>query len=440
MLNWKSLIPILLSLSANANECDVNSYLKNIFQAEDPHRVGMYYQYGSNLIPNDIYTKAISELPVIKTHHVEADIIEHYKKVTHSKGKFELVAPNTAPTSGATVYMIQKDGVSVAVAKIYGDDFHALFREATASDFLKKNQISSSNIFGEANFVVNGTPKAFSFLTLAKGKDINLEIAEASDAFKKLSPLERERFSTGYYKNSEKIDSHIQEAKEQYSHVALASENSAKELARIHKIEPGIENHLEEVTRRRNFLLKKSDRQISDLLSLSDEGYATSDELHRLAEEIKKDIQIYESKPIQENLISVTHGDAHTGNFMVDQHTSQVTMIDNQSLVNSFAAGNGAKGVNESTIDLALLMESIAVKSKNNGFTDSEVRFLQQKAMRGYLQERKMTFSEVSPSLNFHRLRFDMIIATGRGNNVSKMDSQAALHELLVRYKIRTPK
>lgn len=423
-------IGLFTAFSAHANPCEFDPFLRRIIHGSDPLHSDLYYQYGSSIIPSDVLQKNIAALPTVKITNFEEDILNYYRKISGRKGELKITKPDTLPTSGASVYVIEENGQNVSIAKIYGDDYRGLFKEATASDFLRRHQIPTSRVSHEATLMIHNEKKAFSFIDFASGKDINQEIKDVGQSFSNLSEEERIKFSSGSYKGAPEVPKRVKDTKREFQQLCDAAEASAKQIGKIHDIPPGSARMLEEADKRRTLLIGKIDRQLGALEQTRD--------VIKLSEVVKKEVADYANTKINPKLISYTHGDPHTGNFMYDHTSKKITLIDNQSLVNSFGPGAGVIGVNESTIDLALLMESLAVKARTNHFTASEIKYIQQKMLRSYLTERNLRLADVEQSLKFHRLRFDLIIAARPLNiGITAEEKAAALLELLERYQIR---
>jgi len=358
--------------------------------------------------------EAASDLPAvkIKSGETQEDALLSLASSRYPGQKVEFQAPQTAPLSGSKVYMVNVDGKTTDVMKVYETKPQNMGREIaglqTLND-LKPEKFSVPEVSDAFRLEENGRSTPVLMMKAAPGEDGNTAFARVL-AYSDPKDLEQAR----------NYASQVGESLGELHGKSLRAGTGPSE----------IRNYKEyEVSKAKDFL-----NDVAGSKRLEEKGWITSAE--REALEKKGSEQINSFARDGPSRLSLVHGDFHVGNFVLND--GKVTIIDTETLADSVRAGPDRKiiGSSDPLSDVGRLVESIGYKNSAVGGTNATMKEVERTLLESYSKTSGIPLAEVKKGMEFHQLRYDLL-QVSKDSKISEEAQRAELDRTLQRLGIR---
>jgi hypothetical protein len=304
-----------------------------------------------------------------------------------------VLKPLGSPGSGALVYAVTVEGKMIGVFKVFPDKGEML-RELAALERLRSAGLKHMEAGGTSEAsVIEGVPgktgnqRGGALLEPAKGHFVQDRIIDAGklpagpDRIKAVGELE---------KDVQRVAQAMAEMHDQMSSgQAVAKDFKEKEIG---------------------FLNGRWDKIKGNLPT----GSSAAD----LEKGLTKTAADFRTAKVD---ATVVHGDAHTGNFSV-QDSGKVSVIDTETLFRSVNAKG--EGQAPAAIDVGRYYESLFTHARLNGLTAAEADQLQKSFLAAYRAAAKGGGGEgLDAAMRFYQANWELIIiqqATGKPGNAAK--------------------
>lgn len=323
--------------------------------------------------------KLLAQLPIEPWEgSVEATMASYVGRL-HPGKRVQILSPGTPGLSGDPVLMAEVDGKILYALKTYSKRPDALGREVGVQEFVRAREPTSFALpdnLGAFRVVDNGKESAVLVMAAAPGKDLN-----------------------GHLKAMANGSVSTREAAATFEMVGRAlRETHDKFRPWIHRAQDAQDYQAYELKK-----LKSAANELRAQTRAVNEGWATADELKKLADHTDSVTAAYEAVP--PTSLSLAHGDFHLGNVLCE--STKCTIIDWQTAANSVARnGMGrVRGTADPHNDLGRLLESLHLVGHRLNLADGEVTALANSFLRGYYQGAQPN-EAARVSTVFHRLRY----------------------------------
>ena len=305
--------------------------------------------------------------------------------------------PETMPTSGADVYLMQSGGKTIGVYKVY-PKAHAeqmLADELAAGKILEGFGLKRSALVRPLGTFRHGDSGEMGLL---------MEAAPGKDLFGKLREVGRLAPGSG-----ERVEA-LSGAEEQVRAVA-------ESMAELHRAGKGSSIS----TKARRETLAKTLEYVNALASPAGNGnFADSSIPPEVAQALKAKLKAIGKDYVRgKSPGAIVHGDSHPGNFMVQD--GKVVIIDAESLIKS--VGPGLKGTESPMADVARFLESLPTNNKIKGvhLEPGEIAAVQKSFLDAYAKSGGLSPEAFQAQIAFFRTKFQ-VTALRYAANRAEMD------------------
>ncbi len=127
------------------------------------------------------------------------------------------------------------------------------------------------------------------------------------------------------------------------------------------------------------------------------------------------------------------HGDAHSGNIMLDSEAQTIHMIDTETLIWSMRKENGKiLPIGDPISDLGKFVSAFSMNAGRAGFKPAEVSAFLETFVRSYEQQTHFDPADVKHALDFYFFRFAGVVLSQNPHNRNRTaEAQGRMVDLL---------
>lgn len=328
------------------------------------------------------------------------------------KGQVNLYPPQIKPRSGAQIYKVAENGRVLAVLKLFKPGSVEVLRELGGITTLQGAGTRAglglelaSPVKPLGAFRLAGTGQVAYLMEVAAGQNVYKTIRTFPHNLNREEFLERSKASVrGVAKAIAEI--HDKGAKSVVS-VEAKAKLAAKLLGYLSDL------RTPDPSRNRSWHLSQKDYEL-----------LKSSILSRVKEFLKAPSEG-----------TVTHGDAHPGNFYFNPVTGRITLIDVETAMESLDAHG--RGIVSRGSDIGRFIEAIAVNNKvlHLNLTLEKIADLQNTFIAAYLRQSRVPYAVLEADVNFYRSKLHIAALYSSKSRTDFNDLLGSIRESIVEHK-----
>jgi len=352
--------------------------------------IAFHLRYPARTVPDAELATFVTELSSIgsATNGNPGPVVREYAEKYFGKEGLELALPPTRPTSVSDVFLVQRYGTTVAAIKVFREGAASLTAELAAMDTLRTanlRHLKPVRMIDVKKLTLDGQPVPVLMMGAAKGVDLEEQIRNVGwqDPATLIRAVSAVGLGLGELHRTLRV-SHDKVSPDRFTY------NRAHEVKRVREA--------------------LGEKRVLD--SLLEKGWMTADELAKAKVAIEGLVADFEKSPA--DVVAVTHGDAHQGNFFFDSATGDTSTIDAQTLTYSLSARevDGTvipQGTCEANADVGRFLEALEHNGLAAHLSTSQIGTLQSAFMNSYVKESGFSQATAKQHVEFYRLRYFLI-------------------------------
>lgn len=337
-----------------------------------------------------------------------AAITDFAKGYLSLKGRVNIYPPQTQPRSGAQIYKISEDGNVVAVLKIFKRGSAEVLRElggvTTLQGMGPRRGLGlelAAPVKPLGAFRMAGTGQVAYLMEPARGQNVYKTIRSLPSSLERNDFLEKAKVSV------RSVAKAIAELHDKGEKTVVSVEAKLKMVDKLMRYLE--ELRVPDATRNRGWFLSGADYRL-------------------LKSSIEKRSQKFLEAPSQG---TVTHGDAHPGNFYFNAADGKITIIDVETTMESLDAAG--RGIISRGADIGRFIEAIPVNNKilRLQLSPEKIADLQFAFISAYLRKSGIAYHTIQSDVDFYRSKLHIAALYSARTNADFHDLLGAIRETL---------